>query len=153
MLKLKYQYFGHLMGRTDSLEKTLIFQSGKEWRQEEKGTTKDEMVGWHLWLDRDEFEYALRVGDGQVSLVCCSPWGLKESDTIEQLNWTELSVINHGFFYLQDEYFMAFSGNFLSDRVFLKFMDEIQPSYFPEKPGLELLSLVYWNASWSWFSH
>ena len=108
--------------------------AGKDWRQEEKGMKKDEMVGWHLWLKWDEFEHALGVGDGQVSLVCYSPWGLKESDKTEQLNWTELSW---------DAYFMAFSGNVLSDRVFLKFMDEIQSSYFPEKPGLELLSLVY----------
>ena len=53
MLKLKLQYFGHLMWRTDSLEKT---DAGKDWRQEEKGTTEDEMVGWHHWLDGNEFE-------------------------------------------------------------------------------------------------
>ena len=63
--------------------------SGKVWRQKEKGTTEDEMVGWHHWLDGHEFEQALRVGDGQRGLVCCSPWGLKESDMNEQLNWTE----------------------------------------------------------------
>ena len=62
--------------------------AGKDWRQE-KGTTEDEMVGWHHWLDGHEFEQALRVGDGQGSLLCCSPWGHKESDTTEQLNWTE----------------------------------------------------------------
>ena len=113
---------------------------GKDWRQEEKRMKKDEMVGWHLWLKRDEFEHALGVGDGQVSLVCYSPWGLKESNTTEQLNWT---LSNKSWIYLWDAYFMAFSGNLLSDRVFLKFMGEIQSSYFPEKPGLELLSLVY----------
>ena len=63
--------------------------AGKDWRQEEKGTTEDEMVGWHHQLDGHEFEQALGVGDGQGSLVCCSPWGLKESDTTEQLNWIE----------------------------------------------------------------
>ena len=63
---------------------------GKDWRQEEKGTTGDEMVGWHHWLDGHEFEQALGVGDGQGSLVCCSPWGHNESDTTEQLNWGEL---------------------------------------------------------------
>ena len=57
--------------------------AGKDWRREEKGTTKDEMAGWHHWLDGHEFEQAPGVGDGQGSLVCCSPWGRKESDTTE----------------------------------------------------------------------
>ena len=61
----------------------------KDWRQEEKGTTEDEIVGWHHWLDGYEFEQALGVGDGQGSLACCSPWGCKESDMTEWLNWTE----------------------------------------------------------------
>ena len=61
--------------------------AGKDWRQEEKGTTEDEMVGWHHWLDGHEFEQALGVGDDQGSLVCCSPWSCKESDTTEWLNW------------------------------------------------------------------
>ena len=61
----------------------------KDWRQEEKGMTEDEMVGWHHWLDGHEFEWALEVGDGQGSLVCCSPWGLQESDMTEPLSWTE----------------------------------------------------------------
>ena len=60
---------------------------GKDWRQEEKGTTEDEMVGWYHCLYGHEFEQALGVGDGQGSLVCCSPWGRKESDTTEWLNW------------------------------------------------------------------
>ena len=63
--------------------------AGKDWRQEEKGTTEDEMVGWHHQLDGHEFEQALEVGDGQKSLACCSLWGHKESDMNEQLNWTE----------------------------------------------------------------
>ena len=88
MLKLKLQYFGHLMQRTDSLEKTLMPDAGKDWRWEEKGTTEDEMVGWHHQLDGHGFWWTLGVGDGQGGLVCCSPWGLKELDTTEQLNWT-----------------------------------------------------------------
>ena len=60
---------------------------GKEWRQEEKGTTEDEMVGWHHRLDGHEFEQALGVGDGQGSLTCYSPWGLKELDVSDPLNW------------------------------------------------------------------
>ena len=88
MLKLKLQYFSHLMWRTDSLEKTLML-AGKGWRQEEKGMTEDEMVGWHHWLDGHQFKQALGVGDGQGGLVCCSPWACKESNMTELLNWTE----------------------------------------------------------------
>ena len=62
----------------------------KDWGQEEKGTTEDEMVGWHHWPNEHEFEQAVGVGDGQGSLMCCSPWGRKESDTTERQNWTEL---------------------------------------------------------------
>ena len=64
----------------------------KDWRQEEKGMTEDEMVGWRHWLNGHEFEQGLGVGDGQGSLACCSPWGLKESDITEQLNWSVLSL-------------------------------------------------------------
>ena len=60
--------------------------AGKDWRQEEKGTTEDEMVGCHHQLDGHEFEQAPGDGEGQKILVCCSPWGRKESDTTEQLN-------------------------------------------------------------------
>ena len=66
--------------------------AGKDWRQEEKGTTEDEMVGWHHQLDGHEFEQALEVGDGQKSLACCSPWGHKESETTE---WTELIMFTY----------------------------------------------------------
>ena len=87
MLKLKLQYFGHLMWRVDSLEKTLM-QGGSEGRRRRR---QDEMVGWHHWLDGHEFEQAQGAGDGQGGLVCCSPWGLKELDMAEWLNWTELN--------------------------------------------------------------
>ena len=78
MLKLKIQYFGHLMQRTDSLGKTLMLEEDR--RQEEKGTAKDKMVEWHHQLNRHEFEQAPGDAEGQGSLVCCSPWGHKESD-------------------------------------------------------------------------
>ena len=75
MLKLKLQYFGHLMRSADSLEKTL--SAGKDWGQKEKGTSEDEMIGWHHWLIQHEFEKVLGDGKGQGSLACCSPWGCK----------------------------------------------------------------------------
>ena len=89
-------------GRTDAEAETPILwppdakswliwkdpNAGKDWRQEEKGMTEDEVVGWHHWLKGHEFEQALGVGNEQGGLACCSPWGLKESDTTERLNWT-----------------------------------------------------------------
>ena len=63
--------------------------AGKNWRWEEKGITKEKMVGCHHWLNRHEFEQALGVYDGHGSLVCCSPQGHKMSDTTDWLNWTE----------------------------------------------------------------
>ena len=68
MLKLKLQYFGHLMRRVDSLEKT---DAGRDWGQEDKGKTEDEMAGWHHRLDGRECECSLGVGDGQGGLACC----------------------------------------------------------------------------------
>ena len=87
MLKLKLQYFGHLMQRVDSLEKTL--DARRDWGQEEKRTTEDEMAGWHHWLNGCESEWSLGVGDGQGGLACCDSWGHKKLDTTERLNWTE----------------------------------------------------------------
>ena len=66
----------------------------KDWRQEEKRMTEDELVGWHHWLGGHEFEQALGIGDGQGSLVCCGPWGLKELDTTELLSWTETTLVD-----------------------------------------------------------
>ena len=65
--------------------------AGRDWGQEEKGMTEDEMAGWHHWLDEHEFGWTPGVGDGQGGLVCCNSWGCKESDTTERLNWTELN--------------------------------------------------------------
>ena len=81
MLKLKLQYFGHLMLRADSLEKTPML--GKIEGRKEKGMTEDEMVGWHYRLNGHGFGWTLGVGDGQGGLVCSSSWGHKESDTTE----------------------------------------------------------------------
>ena len=72
---------GWLIGKDSDAE--------RDWRQEEKGTTEDEMAGWHDWLDGPESEWTPGVGDGQGGLACCDSWGHKESDTTEWLNWTE----------------------------------------------------------------
>ena len=78
MLKLKLQYFGHLMRRANSLEKT---DAGKDRGQEEKGTTEDEMVGWHHQLNGHEFEQTLGDSEGQGSLARCSPWNEQQQQT------------------------------------------------------------------------
>ena len=83
MLKLKLQYFGYRIWTTDSF----VPDAGNVWRQEVTGTSEDEMIGWYHWLNGYEFELTPGVGDGQGSLACCSPWGHKESDTTERLNW------------------------------------------------------------------
>ena len=67
------------------------FDAGRDWGQEEKGMTEDEMAGWHHWLDGCESEWTLGVGDKQGSLACCNSWGHTESGTTERPNWTELS--------------------------------------------------------------
>ena len=66
--------------------------AGRDWGQGEKGTTEDEMAGWHHQLDGREFEWTPGVGDGQGGLACCNSWGHKELDMTEQLYWTELSL-------------------------------------------------------------
>ena len=63
--------------------------AGRDWEQEEKGTTEDEMAGWHHRLNAYEFGWTPGAGDGQGGLVCCGSWGRRESDTAERLNWTE----------------------------------------------------------------
>ena len=88
-MKLKLQYFGHLMRRTDIWKDP---DAGKDWRWEEKGTIEDEMVGWHHQLNGHEFESTPGVGDGQGGLAWCDSLGRKELDTTERLNWSELKV-------------------------------------------------------------
>ena len=83
MLKLKLQYFGHLMWRADSFEKTLML--GKKWGQK-KRASEDEMAGWHHWCNGHELGQTLGNDEEQGGLVCCSPWGCKESDMTGWLN-------------------------------------------------------------------
>ena len=91
MLTLKLQYFGHLMWRTDSLEKTLML--GKIEGRRRRGK-QDELVGWHHWLNGHESEQTQGDGDGQGGLVGCSPWGHKESNITEQLNSNNKQAIS-----------------------------------------------------------
>ena len=67
--------------------------AGRDWGQEENGTTEDEMGGWHHWLNGRESEWTPGVGDGQGGLACCDSWGRKELHTTEQLNWTEYFLV------------------------------------------------------------
>ena len=87
MLKLKLQYFGHLMRRAGSLEKTLML--GNIGCRRRRGQPRMRWLDGITGLNGHEFEQDLGVGDGQGGLVCCSPWGCKESDTTERLNWTD----------------------------------------------------------------
>ena len=120
------------IGRTDAEAETPVLwpldiknwligkdpNAGKDWRQE-KGTTEDEMVGWHHWLNEHKFEQTLGVGDGQGSLACCSPWGRKESNATEQLNWTES--------FLREELFSVSKRKsyITNDRLCLMYRDTI----------------------------
>ena len=94
MMKLKLQYCGHLMWRTDSLEKTLML--GKTEGRRRRGWQMRCLGGrCHHQLDGHEYEQAPGVGDRQGRLECCSPWGCKESDITEQLNWYGLNLSSH----------------------------------------------------------
>ena len=84
----------------------------RDWGQEEKGTTEDEMAGWHHWLNGRESEWTPGVGDGQGGLACCDSWGREESDMTERLNWTELNCIR-----LPKAY--SYKWNFWSEYMFI----------------------------------
>ena len=92
MLKLKLLYFGHLM--CEELTHGKDPGAGKDWGQEEKGTTEDEIVVWHHRLDGCGFGWIPGVLDGQGGLACCGSWGRKESDTTERLNWTKSLLLS-----------------------------------------------------------
>ena len=78
ILKLKLQYCGHLMRKADSFERTLML--GKTEGRRRRGTTEDDVVGWHHRFNGREFKQTPGNSEGQGSLACCSPWGHKESD-------------------------------------------------------------------------
>ena len=83
--------------------------AGRDWGQEEKGMTEDEMAGWHHWLEGRESEWTPGVGDGLEGLECCNSWGRKESDTTEWLNWTELNWLRNFKIKLWTIYFFLLS--------------------------------------------
>ena len=87
-LKLQYLWSPHANSWLNGKDP----DAGRDWGQEEKGTTEDEMAGGHHQLDGHEFEWTLGVGDGQGGLACCDSWGRKESDMTERLNWTDLKL-------------------------------------------------------------
>ena len=123
-VNLKENQSWMFIGRTDAEAEAPIFwvpdaknwliwkdpDALKDWRQEEKGMTEDEMVAWHYWLDGNEFEQALGVGDGQGVLVCCSPWGCRESDMTEWLNWLRMNSVRESVPWLSHS-LRSFAGN------------------------------------------
>ena len=120
--------------------------AGKYWRQEEMGTTEDEMVGWHHRFSGHEFEWTPGVGDGQRGLVCCSQWGHKESDTTEQLNWTDWEYIICSFIWCRN-----FWGN-ISVLIYAE-MFLMSVCFFKErrfKCSLNTLIMVFLLLSYSW---
>ena len=134
MLKLKLQYFSHLMWRTESLERPWCWKDGGQ----EKWVTGDEMVGWHHRFNGHEFEQTLGDSEGQGGLMCCSLWSRKELDTTEQLNNDNLDVTDsHP--WLKDRsscrksHFTAIlwacSGPFSLSLVFLSVLLALSPSW------------------------
>ena len=119
-------------GRTDAESETPIlcppyakswligkdFDAGRDWGQEEKRTTEDEMAGWHHRLDGREFEWTPGVGDG---LACCNSWGRKESDTTKRLNWTKLMVYSHFHFLTSYLIHVNLASTALSALLLLKY--------------------------------
>ena len=93
MLMLKLQYFGPPHAKSWLIGKDS--DAGRDWGQEGKGTTEDEMAGWHHWLYGREYQWTPGVGDGQGGLACCDSWGRKESDTTERLIWSDLMWSMH----------------------------------------------------------
>ena len=87
--------------------------AGRDWGQEEKGTTEDEMAGWHHWLDGHEFEWTPGVGNGQGGLACCNSWGRKELDTSERLNWNMNGEWLVGFMFILSCFSLAFNTSSL----------------------------------------
>ena len=111
--------------------------AGRDWGQEEKGTTEDKMVGWHHRLNVHEFEWTPGVGDGQGGLVCSDSWGRKESDMTEWLNWTELRSLQSIRVIYTSRWsgatlFDCFSPNIWLSVIRWSIWSELSVTYFPD---------------------
>ena len=131
MLKLKLQYFGHLMW-SQLIRKDP--DAGKDWGQEEKLTTEDEMAGWHHRLTGHEFESTSGVGDGQGGLVCCSPWACKESDMTERLNWSCVELWVNCWIGLDSEGTHSLDSDLSSASYFLHGLRQVTPLLWASIP-------------------
>ena len=142
-------------GRNDAKAETLILwpphakswligkdsDAERDWGQEEKGTTEDEMAGWHHWLDGHDFEWTPGVGDGQGGLACCDSWGCKESDTIERLIWSDLIWLKQSLSFtvvILKSSPCKFHESASADNVFVQSIHE-KPSLLSEFPFVSLL--------------
>ena len=135
--------------------------AGKDWRQEEKGTTEDKMIGWHHWLDGHEFEQAPGVGDGQGSLAWCGPWGLKELDTTEWLTWIELRKDQCVHTQLSDSWWhpglqpasLLCLWNFPGKNMRVDYHFLLQGIFLTQGSNPSLLCLLHWQADSLAVSH
>ena len=125
ILKLKFQYSGYLMWRTDSLEKTL--KLGKTEGRRRRGRQRMRWLDSITYSTEHEFEQALGVADGQGSLAWCSPWSHKESDTTEQLKWTELINIKITYKIIFTPFFMLSLWNLM--HISYLYLDSAYPSF------------------------
>ena len=129
--------------------------AGKDWGQEEKGMTEDEMVGWHHRLDGHGFGWTPGVGDGQGVLACCSSWSHKESDTTEWLNWTELKV-GHSFSFSEccvlSQFFhfpLSFSSSEISlMKILMSYNNFIFKCLLPSRFSRVRLCATPWTAAY-----
>ena len=152
------------IGRTDAKTETLILwppfekswligkdsDAGRDWGQEEKGMTEDEMAGWHHRLNGCEFEWTPGIGDGQGGLACCSSWGRKESDTTEQLNWSELKFMKIIFqiyqcFNVYEQYNSKMNRKILAGKLHYSFLSQLCCIY-----GCYLALQSGCSVHWAW---
>ena len=140
---------GVFIGRTDIEDETPILRppdadrwliwkdpdAGKDWGQEAKGTTEDEIVGRHHRHNGHGFGWTPEVGDGQGGLVCCSSWGRKESDTTERLKWTENSKIPFCNFSIRNHFL---NKPWLECQVFFIYMHMYYPLYIKKNPAANI---------------
>ena len=134
MLKLKLEYFGHLMQRTDWFEKTLMLGKIESRRRRE---WQGEMVGWYHLLNGHEFEQAPGDGEGQGSLACCSPWGHRELDTTERLNnKNNKCIISFIRNWLQSISSVQFSCSVMSDSLWPHELQHTRPPCPSPTPGV-----------------